>query len=112
VKTLDYLLQRGRIAKAAQFIERGARVLDVGCADGALFRVLRRASRAVWASIPIWRQTRGDRTIRLVRGLFPDDLRTMALHQHQGFGAGQTPERFPSSDFALEHRLKISAGPE
>ncbi len=37
---IDNILQRWRIAKAAQFIAPGARVLDIGSSDGALFQAL------------------------------------------------------------------------
>jgi SAM-dependent methyltransferase len=40
VKYVDRVLQRWRIRKAAAFIRRGDRVLDIGCADGALFRLV------------------------------------------------------------------------
>jgi 2-polyprenyl-3-methyl-5-hydroxy-6-metoxy-1,4-benzoquinol methylase len=36
----DKLLQRWRVRKAAQFVPPGASVLDIGTADGALFRAL------------------------------------------------------------------------
>jgi SAM-dependent methyltransferase len=37
VKALDRYLRNVRIAKAQRFIEPGATVIDIGCADGALF---------------------------------------------------------------------------
>jgi len=38
--SIDNTLQRWRINKAAQHIAPGARVLDIGSGDGALFKVL------------------------------------------------------------------------
>lgn len=74
--TLDHLLQRWRIAKATPFIEAGARVLDVGCGDGALFRALGTRIAGGVGIDPDVPSDRQDGTIRLVRGRFPDDLRT------------------------------------
>ncbi len=42
MRFLDRVLQRWRIVRASPWLAPGAEVLDVGCADGALFRQLRR----------------------------------------------------------------------
>ena len=40
MKPIDRWLQKYRIERAGRYLRKGARVLDVGCADGALFRQL------------------------------------------------------------------------
>ena len=172
VKALDRILQRWRIAKASPHIPDGARVLDVGCADGALFRVLKMRVAGGVGIDPDLGADREDGGVRFVRGFFPDDLRTderfdaitmlavfehmdddrqrraaaacaallrpgghviltvpepvvdrivhllarfglvagMALHEHHGFEARETPERFAPGDFALERHERFQLG--
>ena len=74
MKTLDRVLQRWRIAKARPYIRQGAHVLDVGCADGALFRQL---NGLIGKGIGIdseLEQSIDQRHFRLIAGRFPDDL--------------------------------------
>jgi 2-polyprenyl-3-methyl-5-hydroxy-6-metoxy-1,4-benzoquinol methylase len=40
MKWLDYRLQRERTRRVEPYVASGSRVLDIACADGALFRVL------------------------------------------------------------------------
>jgi 2-polyprenyl-3-methyl-5-hydroxy-6-metoxy-1,4-benzoquinol methylase len=172
VTLFDRALQRWRIAKAAPYIPKGARVLDVGCADGALFRVLGDRIASGVGIDPALAMESDDGRVRLVRGSFPDDLRAdgqfdvitmlavfehlddaaqreaatacasllrpggrvvltvpepavdrivhflarlgilagMAIHEHHGFAARKTPERFASHDFDLEKDERFQLG--
>ncbi len=76
MKRVDYLLQRWRIAQAAPYIRQGARVLDIGCADGALFKQLGlRIGQGVGIDPELSHvvEVSGSRH-RLLPGTFPFDL--------------------------------------
>ena len=74
LKTLDRALQRWRIAKAAPYVPKGAHVLDVGCADGALFRLLRGRIGSGVGIDPDLGEPYSAEGIRYIKGRFPDDL--------------------------------------
>ena len=75
MKAFDRLLQSWRIAKTRPYIRMGASVLDVGCADGALFRMLKsQISRGVGIDSHIGESAQVDRC-KLIQGQFPEDLR-------------------------------------
>jgi 2-polyprenyl-3-methyl-5-hydroxy-6-metoxy-1,4-benzoquinol methylase len=74
MKTLDRILQRWRIGKARPYITSGARVLDVGCADGALFRQLKsHIGEMVGIDPTLNRSLEMDRC-KLISGQFPQNL--------------------------------------
>ena len=82
MKSLDRELQRQRIAKALRFIPQGASVLDVGCADGALFRAGgERIATGVGIDLQM-PQTWVDGPYELRVGEFPD-----VLHPGETFDA-------------------------
>ncbi len=69
----DSVLQFWRIRKAAPYIPHGAHVLDIGCSDGALFRVLgeRIASGVGIDTAPV----PGDHgSFRFIQGYAPEAL--------------------------------------
>jgi 2-polyprenyl-3-methyl-5-hydroxy-6-metoxy-1,4-benzoquinol methylase len=82
VKAFDFWLQRQRIAKAAPWIPHGSRVLDIGCADGALFRQLAdRIHSGVGIDSELEERVKQPR-YELVPGSFPE-----ALAPHESFDA-------------------------
>jgi 2-polyprenyl-3-methyl-5-hydroxy-6-metoxy-1,4-benzoquinol methylase len=71
---LDRLIQRWRFAQAAPYVPAGARVLDIGTHDGALFRYLGdRISKGVGID-PELEVPATTGSTALIRGLFPDDV--------------------------------------
>jgi 2-polyprenyl-3-methyl-5-hydroxy-6-metoxy-1,4-benzoquinol methylase len=71
---LDNALQRWRIAKARPFLLTGARVLDIGSADGALFRHVDALAPTCIGIDPTLPQDVNAERFRLVAGLFPQDM--------------------------------------
>jgi SAM-dependent methyltransferase len=74
MKTLDRLIQRMRFRKVAHYIPPGTRLLDIGCADGALFRLLSpRLAGGLGIDPDLAAPVRCD-GYDLLPGSFPDDL--------------------------------------
>ncbi len=73
MKALDRLLQRWRIHRAAGHIPEAARVLDIGCFDGVLFKRLRRRAISGVGIDPLAPPFECP-SYRLIRGTFPQDL--------------------------------------
>lgn len=73
MKWFDYWLQSQRVRRVVPYVEQGARVLDIACADGALFRLLNgRVGNGVGIDRdPVPASTS---TVTYVRGSFPRDL--------------------------------------
>ena len=73
MKWLDYWLQSQRTRRVAPYVEQGARLLDIACADSALFRFLGgRVASGVGIDLdPVPASTS---TVTYVRGSFPRDM--------------------------------------
>jgi SAM-dependent methyltransferase len=72
MKPLDHLIRRWRISVAGRHIPDGARVLDIGCGDGALFRLLKGRIREGIGIEPGLAQSEERGLYRLMAGAFPD----------------------------------------
>ena len=71
---LDHFLQRRRIAQARPFLSAGARVLDIGSADGALFQAVDFLGAGCLGIDPTLRQSVAGKNYKLVPGFFPLDM--------------------------------------
>lgn len=71
---IDRLLQRWRFAKAARFIPGGARVLDVGSDDGALFEYLGDRLGSGVGVDPSVAEAPSNGRWRVIAGHFPGDV--------------------------------------
>jgi 2-polyprenyl-3-methyl-5-hydroxy-6-metoxy-1,4-benzoquinol methylase len=74
MKLTDRILQNWRIAKARPFIPSGARILDVGSADGVLFQRIKDARDGSMGIDPTLAASTQVGRIQLVAGCFPQDL--------------------------------------
>jgi 2-polyprenyl-3-methyl-5-hydroxy-6-metoxy-1,4-benzoquinol methylase len=70
----DRLLQAWRIARAQRYIPHGASVLDIGCADGTLFKVLGSQLKYGIGIDPVLSKVVETERYRLISGIFPEDL--------------------------------------
>jgi SAM-dependent methyltransferase len=73
VTGVDRFIQRWRIRKAGAYIPRGARVLDIGCSDGAMFKLVPHIGSGIGID-PLLTQPEQLPNARLLPGLFPDAL--------------------------------------
>lgn len=73
MKAVDRLIQRLRINKVRPYLKPGMRVLDIGCADGALFRMVPGLEDGVGIDPDVIAPRRVG-TNRLLPGLFPGAL--------------------------------------
>jgi 2-polyprenyl-3-methyl-5-hydroxy-6-metoxy-1,4-benzoquinol methylase len=75
MKRLDRFIQRWRIRKAAPFIRPGQSVLDIGCADGAMFRQIQELGPSVGIEPDLTAQTMPSiPNVRFFSGFFPQAL--------------------------------------
>src|SRR4030095_17024473 len=74
MKTVDRMLQQWRIVKVRPYVSPGARVLDLGCADGALYQRLQSIVGEVVGIDPTLDHNVEMGRCRLIAGRFPEDL--------------------------------------
>jgi 2-polyprenyl-3-methyl-5-hydroxy-6-metoxy-1,4-benzoquinol methylase len=74
VKLVDRIIQWWRISKVRPYIPQGARVLDIGCADGSLFRQLGQQIGSGIGVDPELARSVANARFQLIAGSIPSDL--------------------------------------
>jgi len=74
VKPLDRFLQRWRILKARPYIPPDSRLLDVGCADGMLYRMVNNRVREYVGIDPSLKTSIHLENYRLIAGQYPFNM--------------------------------------
>jgi 2-polyprenyl-3-methyl-5-hydroxy-6-metoxy-1,4-benzoquinol methylase len=74
MKTVDRLLQQWRFHKSRPYLAKGARVLDVGCADGAFYKRFGGHVGEVVGIDPNLGTSVDQGPLRLIAGRFPEAL--------------------------------------
>lgn len=78
MKQTDLILQRWRIRKVMPFLKNGARVLDIGSADGALFQQVPNLSPGCLGIDPSLSKPVETDRYKLLPGFFPRDMPQVA----------------------------------
>jgi 2-polyprenyl-3-methyl-5-hydroxy-6-metoxy-1,4-benzoquinol methylase len=76
MKWTDRFLQRWRIRKVLPYIKPGARVLDIGSADGALFQFAPKLAAGCLGIDPTLKAAVTTEKFALIPGFFPKDMPT------------------------------------
>ena len=95
---LDHFLQRQRIAQARSFLFSGARVLDIGSADGALFHAVDFLGTGCMGIDPTLRQAVDGKNFKLLPGFVPQDM--PAVEPFDAVTMLAVLEHFPESAYA------------
>jgi 2-polyprenyl-3-methyl-5-hydroxy-6-metoxy-1,4-benzoquinol methylase len=84
---VDRLIQRIRIRQAAAYIPDGARLLDIGCDDGAIFELLGNKLSGGVGIDPNLAETVERSNYQLIAGFFPDDFPSWDKKYRESFDA-------------------------
>lgn len=74
MKQLDLVLQHWRIRTVLPYLKRGAKVLDIGSADGTLFQCVPQLSAGSFGIDPVLPRNLAYDRFALIRGFFPKDM--------------------------------------